>query len=318
MQKTSLLFLLTITTAINACQNSEAFAPQADEISIFKAIHNNDLKILKSFYQVQDPWLFNSTGLSPLAYAIYSAADVGIIEYILRLEGGCANFKGKKDTIDIGNNNFCLLEILLKKTPVCFQYKKMLLQHKPYAVQFKNRYSYLHNQESYLRKVAILLFEHGTLLRNCSPHNDNKLIEYAKGTCLYNAYKNNSYNSKGHTNLHIAIHNGDHNKVEKLLKEDASVNVRERYYSGLLPTELAIASRDHRMLSLLLNNGAQVNFKRNKLLSQAAMAYDIESVRLLLMHGANPTIDNPPVLSHIDEKYDPALYGLLVAFGATS
>lgn len=94
--------------------------------------------------------------------------------------------------------------------------------------------------------------------------------------------------------------------------------MRERYYSGLLPTELAIASRDHRMLSLLLNNGAQVNFKGNKLLSQAAMAYDIESVRLLLMHGANPTIDNPPVLSHIDEKYDPALYGLLVAFGATS
>lgn len=96
MQKTSLLFLLTIRTAINACQNSEAFAPQADEISIFKAIHNNDLKILKSFYQVQDPWLFNSTGLFPLAYAIYSAADVGIIEYILRLEGGCVNFKGKK------------------------------------------------------------------------------------------------------------------------------------------------------------------------------------------------------------------------------
>ena len=308
MKNKKLLFLYALALSIHASENAIDLTATEGESPVFTAIYHNNLEELKKLYPISDMWLFNSKGLSPLAFSIYSAADLSIIEYIVNLNPQCVHFKGKKDTIKIDTEHFSLFEILLKKTPLSF-YHKMIFRKQ--ELKNEKKYDYL---EPYLKKVALLLFENGASLCNYTQDQDGLLIEFAKGTCLYNTYKNNSYNQDGLTNLHVAIHNKNYYEIEKLLQEDAGVNVPGRYHCAYRPAELAIAKRDQAALWLLLKHGAYTSFRGNTLLKQAVIAYDIKSVKLLLEHGADPSLDNPCLLSYLAPK-DHKLYQLLVTHG---
>jgi len=98
----------------------------------------------------------------------------------------------------------------------------------------------------------------------------------------------NVTNAEGATPLMRAAH--DYNKVRLLIERGAEVNGR----SALGNTALMLAARpvnSHRAVKLLLERGADAKATNNwgaTTLMSAAAGGDLESVRLLIQHGANP------------------------------
>jgi ankyrin repeat protein len=89
--------------------------------------------------------------------------------------------------------------------------------------------------------------------------------------------------------LLVAIRNGDHAQVQKLLRAGAYVNTRDSDQTTALMH--AVIESDARMVKLLLNSGAEVNAK-NALDSTALMyaATNLEETRLLLDWGADAKV----------------------------
>jgi ankyrin repeat protein len=86
--------------------------------------------------------------------------------------------------------------------------------------------------------------------------------------------------------LLVAIRNGDHASVQKLLRAGANVNSRDP--DGTTALMHSVLESDVSMMKLLLDSGAEVN-ARNALDSTALMyaAADFEKTRLLLNRGAD-------------------------------
>jgi ankyrin repeat protein len=86
--------------------------------------------------------------------------------------------------------------------------------------------------------------------------------------------------------LLLAIRDGDHARVQKLLRAGADVNTRD--FDGTTALMHSVIESDVTMMKLLLDSGAEVNAK-NTLGSTALMyaAVNLEKARLLLDRGAD-------------------------------
>src|SRR5690348_9196521 len=89
--------------------------------------------------------------------------------------------------------------------------------------------------------------------------------------------------------LFLAIRNGDHAQVSKLLRGGAEVNAADA--DGTTALMHSVLESDVKMMKLLLDSGADVNAK-NALDSTALMyaAVNFEKARLLLDHGARVNV----------------------------
>ena len=132
----------------------------------------------------------------------------------------------------------------------------------------------------------------------------------------------------GSPDLLVAIRNGDHTRVEQLLRAGADVNTVDN--EGTTALMHAVIESDARMMKLLVGNGARVNAK-NALDSTALMyaATNLAKTRLLLdvgadvhvtgKRGATPmsvaatTFGSTPVLKLLTAKGAEAQDALMVA-----
>ncbi len=95
----------------------------------------------------------------------------------------------------------------------------------------------------------------------------------------------------GSPDLLIAIRNGDHAQVQKLLRAGADVNTADA--DGTTALMHAVIESDTKMMQFLVEGGANVNAK-NAAESTALMyaATDLEKTRLLLAAGADVKVKN--------------------------
>ena len=86
--------------------------------------------------------------------------------------------------------------------------------------------------------------------------------------------------------LLVAIRDGDHAKVQKLLHAGTDVNAADA--GGTTALMHSVIESDVKMMTLLLDSGANVN-AQNTIESTALMyaAVNLEKTRLLLDHGAH-------------------------------
>lgn len=104
-----------------------------------------------------------------------------------------------------------------------------------------------------------------------------------------------SYKNQSEENLlHLAVQSGSFNTV-KLLLESSSDLLHHRSETGETPLHIAATFDFKDIVTLLLENGANINIQDNDgetVLMTACMLNNNSLVSLLLTHGANPDIKN--------------------------
>jgi N-acyl-D-amino-acid deacylase len=95
----------------------------------------------------------------------------------------------------------------------------------------------------------------------------------------------------GASELLVAIRNGDHNNVQKLLRGGADVNTKDS--DGTTALMHSVIESDLRMMKLLIDNGADINAKNTS--ASTALMYastNLAKTRLLLDAGAEVKVRN--------------------------
>jgi ankyrin repeat protein len=103
------------------------------------------------------------------------------------------------------------------------------------------------------------------------------------------------FSSDGWTPLHLAAYFGHREAAECLLAHGANVEVRSNNDMRNLPHHAATANRQHALVELLLEHGADVNAVQSggfTSLHEAALLGDEELVKLLLARGADKGLVN--------------------------
>jgi ankyrin repeat protein len=103
----------------------------------------------------------------------------------------------------------------------------------------------------------------------------------------------NAYGEDGSQPLGLACYFGHYEAAEYLIKAGASINSPSLKESNAAPIQLAVANRHERIVSLLLDHGADPNVREKNgctPLHAAAQNNDLPMIRLLLFNGANLTI----------------------------
>lgn len=103
----------------------------------------------------------------------------------------------------------------------------------------------------------------------------------------------NTKDADGNTPLHLAAQEGDHKKVEALLKNGADVDAKGK--NGNTPLHIATHKRCAQSVKVLLKSGADVNAKSNldwTPLHLAAWNNAFDTAEILLKNGANINAKN--------------------------
>jgi ankyrin repeat protein len=119
----------------------------------------------------------------------------------------------------------------------------------------------------------------------------------------------------GNVALHVASSKGNLSMASLLLSKGANLNVQDIF--GNSPLHYAVDKRRKEMAEMLIKCGADINqkdFRGNTPLHIACVNNDIDIVRLLLLHNANPEISDlsdvkpaqktthPPIRALIERK----------------
>jgi uncharacterized protein len=103
------------------------------------------------------------------------------------------------------------------------------------------------------------------------------------------------WSGDGWTPLHLAAYFGHQEVAEKLLAHGANTEVRSTNDMRNLPHHAATANRQHALVELLLERGADVNAVQSggfTSLHEAALLGDERLVQLLLARGADKGLAN--------------------------
>ncbi len=136
----------------------------------------------------------------------------------------------------------------------------------------------------------------------------------------------NATNKYKETPLHMAIHNGNPQIVEQLLKEK-HLNINAKDNEGRTPLQTAFENGNHKIIKLLIEHGADLNTKDNQnmtLLHSAVSSESKESVELLLDKCQEKGIDVGVLINQGTSKdrtplhvaNDPKIIQLLIDRGA--
>jgi ankyrin repeat protein len=105
----------------------------------------------------------------------------------------------------------------------------------------------------------------------------------------------NAWSDDGFSALHLAVFGRQEDAVRLLIEHGADLEAPSRHetMSGIRPLHTAVFVRAPRLVELLLEAGADVNSReegRETALLNAAQNGDVEVARVLLAHGADPSL----------------------------
>ncbi len=90
--------------------------------------------------------------------------------------------------------------------------------------------------------------------------------------------------------LNDAVKEGDTNQARNLLRQGASPNLSDGFLIRNTPLELAMKKSDLKMMSVLIDAGAQINERNDSGYLPLSSAWNVEMTKLLLDRGANPRL----------------------------
>ncbi|XP_066510596.1 ankyrin repeat domain-containing protein 31-like isoform X2 [Hoplias malabaricus] len=130
-----------------------------------------------------------------------------------------------------------------------------------------------------------------------------------KSVSVSNIYKRNAF---GETCLHIAAMKGDIESVEKMIKNDACVNMTDN--AGWTPLHEAVFHEHYSVVESLALAGANINpvgYNGVIPLHDAAQIGSLKTVDLLLKHGADPLLKDNEGKTAVDLTTDINVQALL-------
>jgi uncharacterized protein len=131
-------------------------------------------------------------------------------------------------------------------------------------------------------------------------------------------FSSNIDSNNGWNDLHLAVYQGDKQKVESLLK---TYDINSTTKVGLMPLHIAIKKRDIDLIKFLLDQGADIEAQDDKGFSPlyySVVMNHIPIATLLLSQGANPNtknnIGNTPV-HQMAHKNRTEMFELFTSYG---